>query len=684
MLNVSLVFIILLDNPRSRAHRLFALLVFCFVLWNVADIIIINSTTGEGARAGLVMIVAALLSAPAVFLLLSFSFAHATGLYFERWSVTAAVLLPPLVVTVLSALDLFNPLLLYQSSELHVYDYVADIWPNPWAAAMYFVLFAELTWAAVNYAIQFGQAESRMEKRQALHLFFGAAAFALLLIMLNALDTEQRLHFTVARVLTLLITFLFAYAVLGNRIIVLRRIGNRGLAYSIVSGSMFAFYLLVIKHLAGIIGRQLDVSSGVLDGVFILVLAVSFRPLVARVQSLVEQLFYQRSLRYRQSFVQFSHEALGLTRVRDLAAAAAGFLREALSASAVEIALKDEDGKLFRSAIEPDRTWKLSVELQERLEGEHRAVNTDDLRGLCPEGMRSFLKGVEGGYCVPLHAEKGVAGVLLVGRPVSGRLYTADEADFLATFANGVSVVLERNLLIEKMRLEEIRTAKMEKLASLGRLTAGIAHEFRNPLNIISTAAQTILRNPDDPGIHRETASYIVEEADRLNRTVDEFLQFAKPHTPLWETGNLDGVIERVCQALRARAAENDVRVVTNVPASLPEITTSHRHLERALINLGMNAIEAMPRGGTLIVELEPRGGASIRISVRDTGPGIPPEYHARLFDPFFTTKPSGTGLGLVIVYMLVQSVRGTITFETGDAGTAFFIDLPIDGSGPS
>ena len=109
----------------------------------------------------------------------------------------------------------------------------------------------------------------------------------------------------------------------------------------------------------------------------------------------------------------------------------------------------------------------------------------------------------------------------------------------------------------------------MEKLAALGRLTAGIAHEFRNPLNIISTSAQTLLRNPEDMALHREIAKYILDEAGRLSRTVDEFLQFAKPHTPVWEPVGIETVLDNVLLALRPRAAEISIHLAKEVQ-SLP------------------------------------------------------------------------------------------------------------------
>ncbi|HSQ74880.1 MAG TPA: ATP-binding protein, partial [Bacteroidota bacterium] len=265
--------------------------------------------------------------------------------------------------------------------------------------------------------------------------------------------------------------------------------------------------------------------------------------------------------------------------------------------------------------------------------------------------------------------------------PKSGKPFTAEQVAFLTAFGSGLSIAVERNALVARMRTEQARISKMEKLASLGRLTAGIAHEFRNPLNIISTSAQTILRNPDNVALHIETGGYILEETIRLTQTVDEFLQFAKPHTPVWEQVNIGDVITRALQGLLEFGRAKQVRVQTEVDPLLPRITTSPQHIERVLRNLGLNAIEAMLPGGTLTVAAYPQTTGRIAVTVSDTGPGIPPEHHARLFDPFFTTKPNGTGLGLAIVFMLIETVRGGITFTSTSLGTTFRIELPVNGS---
>lgn len=680
-INVSLVIIVLLDNPRSHTHRLFALLIFCFALWNFADIIVVNSTTPEAAAVGGAIIVAALLFASAFFLVLSFSFPRPIRSRFDRLPFRPMFLVLPLTFSILAGLGLFQPLLLHRFKAQGVYCYIANTTGGTLDVAMYAMVFAYLAWGVRNLTLQLKSSTQRKERRHILYTLTGTLGFALLVVLLGVLREHEAIHFYATRVMYLLISLSFAYVVLGNRLLILRRLGKEGLAYSVVTGLVFAFYLIVIKNIAETLGRQLGISSVVMEIVLILVLAVAFRPLVVRIQSLVEHLFSQSMFRRRQKFIQFSRSVFHLTTLPDLARAVRTFLADAIPATGSDMFVEGENAGMLHSVLSPGRTLHLNSGLTRFFTNHHKPHEVAELLGICSDEQRAVLQPFIGGYLIPLVAERGLIGVLAVGPKPTERPYTFDEEEFLSVFANEVTAAAERCVLIEKMQENEIRVTKMEKLAALGRLTAGIAHEFRNPLNIIATSAQTILRNPDNRELHQETGRYILEETDRLNRTVDDFLQFAKPHTPVWQQVMLDELIDRTITSLRQRSDAVGVHIYKEVCESLPPITTSPQHLERVLTNLGLNAIEAMSRGGRLTFIAKATDADSVAVSVKDTGPGIPTEYHPRLFDPFFTTKPAGTGLGLAIVYMMVQSMRGNISFTTNRTGTTFHIELPIDGS---
>ncbi len=679
--NVSLVIILLLDDPRSHAHRLFALLLFCFALWDIADIIVVSSATPETAAIGGGIIVAALLFASAFFVLLSFSFPRPIESRFNRLPVRPLFLLLPLAYSILAGLGVFQPLELHRFASQGVYCYVVNTSGTILDAAMYGMVFLYLAWGVRNFAIQRGASPTWKERRQIATIIAGTLGFALLVAALDVLRGVEEVHFYASRALLILISFTFAYVVLGNRLLILHRLGREGLAYSVVTGLVFAFYLVVIKSIAAVTGQQLGVNSLVIEALLILTLAFLFRPLVARVQSLIEHLFRQSAFRRREEFIRFTRDESRVTGVGDLAGAVVAFAGATLSAACADMMTGSGSGGRFRSVLVPGRILSIGDEFRRRWAQNSNAYDVAEFTGNFLEDGREALKAFEGGFVFPLVSKNVVAGLLLIGPKRRGR-YSADEEEFLAVFAGEVAGALERIVLTERMHAEELHVAQVEKLAALGRITAGIAHEFRNPLNIIAASAQTILRHPGDDALHQETGRYILEEAGRLNRTVDDFLEFARPHTPVWRQVAVEELLDRITAVLQPKADASGTRLRGEVRDFLPAITTSPQHLERALANLGLNAIEAMHDGGELVFSAR-REGENVAISVRDTGPGIPPDVQPKIFDPFLTTKPTGTGLGLPIVYMMVQSIKGQISFVTGPGGTTFTIELPINPARP-
>ncbi len=597
-INISLVIILLLDNLKSRTHRLFALLIACFALWDVADIIVVNSSTPESASIGGGLIVVALLFASTFFVVLSFSFPVLIHPRFDRVGARPLFLILPLMFSVLSGLQVFQPLNLHRFTEWNVYCYSANESDGVLNIAMYAMVFLYLAWGIGNLVRQWRLAQSQTMRLQVIHVLLGALGLGILIVTLDVLHENQQLHFFASRGLFLLISFFFAYVVLGNRLLVLRRLGRHGLSYSIVTGLVFAFYLIVIKNIAEVLGTKFNVSTIVFETLLILALTFVFRPLVVRVQSLVDNFFYRNMFVRRQAFLRFSREAFHLTDLSGLTRAVVAFLQDMLSTSCADVMIVEENTVTFRSILDPQQHLTLDADVLDFLAKEHKAHEVAEVMTRVGPEDQKILEQFTRGYVVPLPAERGMVGLLLIGPTTSGKYYTLDEEEFLIVFANEVSIAVERNTVMATMRAQEARVAHMEKLAALGRLTAGIAHEFRNPLNVIATAAQTILRHPENTALIQETGGYIAEETQRLNLTVDAFLQFAKPHTPVWQRTAVADLIDRVVSSLEARSRIKGIAVTAEVSPSLPEVITSPQHIERALANLGDNAIEAMKRGG--------------------------------------------------------------------------------------
>jgi two-component system sensor histidine kinase HydH len=226
----------------------------------------------------------------------------------------------------------------------------------------------------------------------------------------------------------------------------------------------------------------------------------------------------------------------------------------------------------------------------------------------------------------------------------------------------------------------QAQVRRAERLAALGQLTAGLAHELRNPLGAIRGSAELLARNvAAENAVAREMAALIAGEVDRTNALVTRFLEFARPSPLHFAAADLHGVIQEAWNRVRRALPPGEARYRFEVDfaAGLQTFSFDSEMMERAFFNLFLNAVQAMPEGGTVRVATACRGGM-IEVEVADSGPGIAPENCESIFNPFFTTKRDGVGLGLAIVSKIVAEHGGKITVSSeAGRGAAFKISLP-------
>ncbi len=220
---------------------------------------------------------------------------------------------------------------------------------------------------------------------------------------------------------------------------------------------------------------------------------------------------------------------------------------------------------------------------------------------------------------------------------------------------------------------------RSERLAALGQLTAGLAHELRNPLGTIKASAEMLTKGPtrQRPEVMSEMTGYIVSEVDRVNGLIASFLDFAKPLQIRAVMADLRTTIEDVWRQQNDLARRRGIEILTRIPEGPLSFEFDPDLLTLAVSNLVQNAIEASAPGQSVEVRAENRG-ANIMLFVSDHGEGIRPEHLENIFNPFFTTKPQGTGLGLAIVSKIIDEHQGRIAvFSEAGTGTTFEITLP-------
>ena len=222
-----------------------------------------------------------------------------------------------------------------------------------------------------------------------------------------------------------------------------------------------------------------------------------------------------------------------------------------------------------------------------------------------------------------------------------------------------------------------------DKLAALGTLSAGVAHEINNPIGIITSRVEVMMLEAADDAIApemRKDLEVILRHARRVATITQGLLSFARQSAGTQGPVELNRVVEEIVQLVQKDMSRSRVTVSTELGKSLPLITADANAVGQVLLNLLTNARRAMPDGGSITIETAlVEGGRSIRLAVRDTGSGIPPEILPKIFDPFFTTRSDGTGLGLAISHGIIEDHRGTIdvSSEVG-RGTVFTLTFPV------
>jgi PAS domain S-box-containing protein len=244
---------------------------------------------------------------------------------------------------------------------------------------------------------------------------------------------------------------------------------------------------------------------------------------------------------------------------------------------------------------------------------------------------------------------------------------------------------------ISELKQMQVEIFRMDRLASLGVLASGIAHEIKNPLAGIKTLAQACEEEFEKDDAKREYLVRIIRQVNRLDELLKTFFSFARPRPPNRSRHSLPLILQEVLGLVSQRLSSARIEYRQDIPEGLTEVLVDFQQMQQVFLNLFINSIDAMPGGGKLMVSAdnardaatagrigEPFQGQKVRITVSDTGEGIPEEKLQTIFDPFYTTKPGGIGLGLSIVYRIMQEHDGEILVKSVPGiGTSFFLTLP-------
>ena len=259
--------------------------------------------------------------------------------------------------------------------------------------------------------------------------------------------------------------------------------------------------------------------------------------------------------------------------------------------------------------------------------------------------------------------------------------------DEIGSLATAFDQMAERLMQREReLKQSQDTLRRADRLSSLGLLTAGLAHEIRNPLVAIRTFTQLLPERYDDADFRERFQGLALKEVDRICGLINDLLSFARPSKPNVAPENVNDVVENIARILETQAKEKSVVISRDFGDNLPKVWIDREQMKQVFMNLILNAIQAMKDGGSINISSRSvsrngtqQSGDFVQVEIQDSGIGIPEENLQHIFDPFFTSKDEGSGLGLAVSHQLVQEHGGFVTVESQvGKGTAFFVHVPV------
>jgi signal transduction histidine kinase len=351
-------------------------------------------------------------------------------------------------------------------------------------------------------------------------------------------------------------------------------------------------------------------------------------------------------------------------------------------------AIPDYDQRLAR--LLGDKVLHPCKDLRNYNQDQTEASNHENQRiierlswGLLAVGLGAPVSGLLLGYAMARSLHHSIYQLSVGIRDAAGRLnrelgsVTLQEQGDLPDLHRQMQGVLkEIERVVEQLQQREREVLRAEQLAAVGQVAAGVAHELRNPLTSVKMLVQTGLEDKRQNGLPRDDLAIIEHEIRRMEQCIQLFLDFARPPRSERRQTDLLGVVRRALALVEGRARRQRVTLDAKLPEESIRLFLDPEQIHQVVVNLLLNALDALPRGGTIGVSVFHNGGATVR--VRDTGSGIAPHIRERLFQPFVSSKETGLGLGLSICKRLIEAHTGTIHGANApEGGTVFEFTLP-------
>lgn len=444
--------------------------------------------------------------------------------------------------------------------------------------------------------------------------------------------------------------------------------------------------------------ERIDVPFSIISVLIGALAAIIFINIKERINQAMHAIIVKDKYFYHQILEDFSRHLVTIVDLKRLLHMLADTVERSMGVKRISIFLYNPEKGVFLAALvrglPEENMMEISFKpgdffvryLREKEEAVLRAELERVPEGLEEEKALKVMKELQAEVCLPLIFSHRLVGFINLGHKSAQEMYYREDLDLLNSLANQVAMAIENANLYENLKKSQAVMRRADRLASLGTLTASLAHEIRNPLVAIKTFAQLLPERMDDEEFRTGFLNIASGSVDRISTLINELLSFARPSTPQFKNEDINEIVQKVELLITPEARKMDVNLCSKFAPHLPPVLVDGEQIKQVLLNVILNAIQAIEGKGeiwleTRAVNISRNENAErfVQIEIRDTGEGIPQENLERIFDPFFSTRPSGSGLGLSISHQIVQEHGGFFDVESEvGKGTSFRIHLPL------
>jgi two-component system NtrC family sensor kinase len=492
-------------------------------------------------------------------------------------------------------------------------------------------------------------------------------------------------------------TLPITYAVARYRLMDIDVVIKKSVTYAVLLSALLIPCFLIV-----ILGQSLAFGSvnynfSLVALLLFIIVGFLFPKFRFKTEDALERVLFQKRVNYRETLLRSSKEMVSIVDLENLSNGLVKTVSRALGTETASLYLLDEAKGVYnlKANIGQDRNGfpqgmlSKSDPFVQRLTGSLEGIVKEELEMVQDKmsGVKVAEKMGELGaeISVPIISKEKLIGILNLGRKEEKEIYSSEDLELLSTLANQAAIAIENARLYDNLKQSQDTLRRADRLSSLGLLTAGLAHEIRNPLVAIRTFTQLLPERYNDAEFREGFQGLALKEVDRICGLINDLLSFARPSRPNVAEENMNDVVDGIARILETEAKEKGVEITRDFGLNLPRVWIDREQMKQVFMNLILNAIQAMREGGSIFISTRlisrdeaGHSGQFVQVEVRDTGMGIPAENLDHIFDPFFTSKDEGSGLGLSISHQIVQEHGGYVTVESKvGVGTTFFINLP-------